>query len=410
MRLSTFSTAMHTSFAWAIFPPLFIVLGILFHLYQFVGLIIRKMKQENLFLFFIFLAVMDCTALCTSLLHLWLTEVLLINIRTTSEAVCQFHLWLSGLALDIPPWLLVAMTYEKRAFLWYPVPADSQFSRSTVKMVLGGIFLIFALRNLHVISYSIVTTAGSDDTKPGNGSSVRFECDLSDTATTVFLRLFSPWLNFFIRVMSPFLCLVVYHAFIMRKIRRENFCAERLMEKVGIEAPLWFYAGLMEVRHTVRRTAVLTIIIFLCGLPFSLYFIYKAMTKIEGFKNDAHTWEMLGSLLYFINYSWLYALFTIHDHSILTTLRDTWRGPLVKKRGTNVASVAPSFTHEPQKGNGIRCLLAWLFRNSKDNGMEHSITVPVAVDVVRPSVSSTSRRDSGIMPESSGSQSPARKP
>lgn len=54
----------------------------------------------------------------------------------------------------------------------------------------------------------------------------------------------------------------------------------------------------------------------------------------------------MSNLLFYINYLLVFPTFAVQDHALLLIMRDTWRLPLSRKRGTNTASMAPRITPE----------------------------------------------------------------
>ncbi|XP_076465681.1 uncharacterized protein LOC143297294 [Babylonia areolata] len=231
-----------------------------------------------------------------------------------------------------------------------------------------------------MVSYIVHTHTKHKNSSAGNGSAKDFQeefCDLNHSASAVFLELLLPWLDFLLRVLSPFACLTTYNAFILRKIWREDRCAQRLMDKVGIVAPLWFHVGLLQARHTVRRTSLLTASMFLCGLLLSLYSISRSIRGTDLSEKHHPTWRLLAVLTFYLNYSCLYPAYAIQDHSLLIAMRDTWRNPLVRKRGTTVASAAPKITSssdQPSTSTTALCLLEWFCGSPEDMSQSKSVS------------------------------------
>lgn len=195
---------------------------------------------------------------------------------------------ISEAAMDIPPWVLVSMAYEKRALLWYPVPADSQFSRKTVKQVMAALAVFSLLRHQHftwgsiyntldIIEYNNITNATNSSVFHGYTNI----CDVTNDPFGTYLSMYIPWVNLMVRMMAPCACLVAYNLLIMHKIYREKLCAERLMEKVGIEPPDWFYTGILHLERAVKWTTSLTFLICVNNLAYSLFYVMQPVSFVS---------------------------------------------------------------------------------------------------------------------------------
>ena len=194
----------------------------------------------------------------------------------------------SEAAMDIPPWVLVLMAYEKRALLWYPVPADSQFSSSTVKQVMAALVVLSLLRHQHFTWGSIYNTLDiikyyniTDATNSSIVYGYTKICDVTKGSFGTYMSMYIPWVNLMVRLMAPCACLVAYNLLIMHKIYREKLCAERLMEKVGIEPPDWFYTGILQLERAVKWTVSLTFLICVNSLAYSLFYVMQPVSFVS---------------------------------------------------------------------------------------------------------------------------------
>lgn len=213
-------------------------------------------------------------------------------------------MWMSDVAMDVPPWIMVVMAYEKRALLWFPVPADSKFSRNTAKLVMLSLGCFSALRNQHVlwamgISHNVVVINGSTvpPTTPTTTTTLgvnnvrsqfqsdddvsKLVCDIGRNSYGIFLTMHRPWIDLMFRVVAPCSCLVVYNGSILWKIYREKFCATRLMRLAAIHPPDWFYLGVLEMEHAVKWTGTLTLFITVNSLPYSFYLICQPSSFVS---------------------------------------------------------------------------------------------------------------------------------
>lgn len=186
--------------------------------------------------------------------------------------------------MDVPPWVLVVMAYEKRALFWFPVPADSQFSRTTAKQVMAALVALSLARHQHVMwgpLYNTIIITRVNESADATTRSADDEicnktvCDVTSGTFGFFMTMHSPWIDLLVRVLAPCACLVAYNVMIVRKISREKYCAERLMEKVGIQPPSWFYTGVIELEATVRWTGSLTFLICINSLPLSFFYLLQ---------------------------------------------------------------------------------------------------------------------------------------
>ena len=225
---------------------------------------------------------------------------------------------LSRVALDVPPWVLVVMAYEKRALLWFPVPADSQFTRTTAKHAMAVLVLLSFARHQHVVwgqlYHTVVITkvngTGTPPTPPtvaaaaGVSTEVtnttttttttmtaraanqyeisnRAVCDVSSNGLGIFMTQYEPLLDLMLRVVAPCACLTAYTSLILRRIKQEKYYARRLLRKVGILPPAWLHTGLKEMKSTVRWTATLTFLICLNSLPYTFFYILQPLSFVS---------------------------------------------------------------------------------------------------------------------------------
>ena len=66
---------------WKLFPVGYLIAGTFYNYYQFTTIVVKKYKEDNLFIFFIALAGADVMVLILPLLYDWLTIALNTDIR-----------------------------------------------------------------------------------------------------------------------------------------------------------------------------------------------------------------------------------------------------------------------------------------------------------------------------------------
>jgi hypothetical protein len=216
-----------------------------------------------------------------------------------AEKWCVLHLWASETALDVPPLVLVIMSYEKRALLWFPVPADSRFSRKIAKRLMKVLVVLCMLRHASFLSSENVFptiricdlqnnyTQGKESQvgnlvwsaeTSGNNTNQSDSCVPRNDRMSVcnvfnlkgigvYVTFYAPWMDLAVRWLGPMASLLLYNFTVKRKIYRERRCAGRLMEKVGISPPLWFHSGITEMELVIRKTLCLSIVMFFTMLP-----------------------------------------------------------------------------------------------------------------------------------------------
>nr|KAG5703111.1 hypothetical protein BaRGS_012173 [Batillaria attramentaria] len=277
----------------------------------------------------------------------------------TPIPICVPHRWLSEVALDIPAWVLVVMAFEKRSLMWFPIPADSRFSRLTAKVIMFVLCVFVMLFQSPPLWYELPTTlnvtfAHTDTTFRTNtvsrGIPLKiFVCDF-DTKTheASFFRGGMAWPNFFLRGVGPYACLLTYMVAVVRKIVRERTCARRLMMTVGISPPPWFYQGIVEMEKTVMVTGTLIVFMFFANFPRA---IYEVMLQHKENHNDSGmympTFWTVSNMLFYLSYVFVFPLYALYDQGILTIMFNTWQNPFVRKRGTAVASSVPRSRMQP---------------------------------------------------------------
>lgn len=352
---------------WKIFPVIYILCGVCFNVMSFITNVMQQFRQDNLFIYFIVIITADILALTGPLLVDWIKMTFNTDIRLqmTWTGMCPLHRWLSDVALDVPPWVLVIMAFEKRALVWFPIPADSRFSRSTVKIILLVtclVLMIFHSTPLLVTMPSTVNVslahAAHSPLGPLNNSQAAevpqlLVCDLEVEVSLV--RLVLAWMNFFLRGLGPYTLLLLYTGAVVRKIVREKWCARRLMLKVGISPPPWFYQGIVEMERTVTVTGTLAVLMLLTTFPRALYDVMQQHRQDATSMFQPPFWTV-SNVMFYISYVFMFPMYALYDQGMLTIMFETWQNPFVRKRGSAVASMAPRIDPDPAINTRLQLL------------------------------------------------------
>lgn len=179
------------------------------------------------------------------------------------------------------------MAFENRSLLWLPAPINTQLKQTVAKRTI--VFLIFALILLFSIEIteSIRIKADKDFPKSRTENVTApltsiFEAKwVCETKKDYFLLLYKPWLQLSTGVLTPMVCLIVYHLAVFRKIVREKWCAQQLLLTLGILPPYWFYHSVMDLEKIMKKTGLLTLVILITSSLYSIYLVIQPRFSVS---------------------------------------------------------------------------------------------------------------------------------
>ena len=196
---------------WKVFPVLFIVLGTIGNILSIFILCRKNIRKSTCAFYLIVLAVSDLVVLYSGLLRQWINTTFHADIRQVSDGMCKFNTWLVYMSLDFSAWILVAVTAERVALVWFPHSAKSKCTKRSAAWIIGSILLFLMGINGHILyGLHLVTTSV-------NGTTIDTCTFISDDYEYFFDNAW-PWIDFSIFCGLPFSCLLTGNILIITKV------------------------------------------------------------------------------------------------------------------------------------------------------------------------------------------------
>uniref|UniRef100_A0A8W8HXJ5 G-protein coupled receptors family 1 profile domain-containing protein n=1 Tax=Magallana gigas TaxID=29159 RepID=A0A8W8HXJ5_MAGGI len=97
-----------------------IVLGTIGNIFSIVVLLQKSMRRQTTVMYLVALSFNDMAVLYIGLLRYWILATFEIDVRHFSEFLCKVHIWLVYVTVDTSAWILVVVSFERLALVWYP--------------------------------------------------------------------------------------------------------------------------------------------------------------------------------------------------------------------------------------------------------------------------------------------------
>ncbi|XP_060591697.1 probable G-protein coupled receptor 139 [Ruditapes philippinarum] len=134
-----------------IYPPILLGIGIIGNILSVIVLAQASTRKTSTGFMLMFLTVTDTLILINSVLVRWLSHMFEINLRTSSNGACKFHVFLSYFLFQLSPWILVLVTVERVFSVRFPHRVRDVFTRRKVFLGLFVLVLVIAGLNAHLI-------------------------------------------------------------------------------------------------------------------------------------------------------------------------------------------------------------------------------------------------------------------
>ncbi|XP_062579747.1 FMRFamide receptor-like [Saccostrea cucullata] len=166
-----------------------IVLGTVGNIFSIVILLRKNLRRHTTVIYLVTLSLNDLVVLYTGLLRNWIKITFGIDVRLFSEFSCKFHLWMVYLSVDISAWLLVTVTLERVALVWFPHASKHRCNKHVAGIILGSLIGILMLVNAHIL-YGI-----GDVTKKEDNRTVLRQCYYETNVYEKFYENVWPWID-----------------------------------------------------------------------------------------------------------------------------------------------------------------------------------------------------------------------
>ena len=142
-----------------VFPGI-VVCGTLGNIMSFIVLLRRRMRKRSMYLYLALLAWADTGVLYLSAFKTWLRVTTGFELLHQSAASCKLVMLFLLFCLDLSAWLIVLITAERFAVVWFPFRASYMFSLKrglilmTVTMILSLTYNLHVLWTIHLVKHS----------------------------------------------------------------------------------------------------------------------------------------------------------------------------------------------------------------------------------------------------------------
>ncbi|XP_060582807.1 probable G-protein coupled receptor 139 [Ruditapes philippinarum] len=246
-----------------IYPPILLSIGLTGNILSVIVLAQASTRKTSTGFTLIFLTVTDTLILINSVLVRWLSHMFEINLRSSSNGACKFHVFMSYVLFQLSPWILVFVTVERVFSVKYPHRVRDVFTRKRVIRGLLILVLVLSSANAHLIyGYEHVYKEAYYCTARSNHEDFMFK--------------YWTWIDFALAFVIPFCVLLCGNIIVIHKLK----LSERFQKSTSITTQ----SG-QELRGNLNRrgnntashftmTAVILNITFSCLVsPFSIFAI-----------------------------------------------------------------------------------------------------------------------------------------
>ena len=147
-QIAGFESMMSTAKAlWRYVTPLLMFPGTIGNVVCIITLQSKSFRGSTTAFLLTALALVDTVSLLVGALHVWLTHVPTIDIRTLSDPACRIYSFLTYLSVQMSAWTLVLVTLERVISVTWPMEAPTLCSRRRLAGLWGVIFSVLVAIN-----------------------------------------------------------------------------------------------------------------------------------------------------------------------------------------------------------------------------------------------------------------------
>ncbi|OWF54091.1 Orexin receptor type 2 [Mizuhopecten yessoensis] len=243
-------------------PPFMIVFGTFGNILSIFILTRKNIRQSTCTVYLVVLACSDLVVLYTGLLRTWISATFQNDIRTHTSGLCKVHTWLVYVSLDFSAWILVAVTAERVALVWFPHKAKAKCTKKSAAFVITPIFVCLMLINSHILY-------GMDRVVKVDGNSTSILCDFVTENYRYFFDELWPWVDLTIFCGLPFCFLVAGNVLIITKV----FASQRAARRQVVPHDPNSRAQRSQMSSMSIMLICLNCVFMLCTTPVSIYLI-----------------------------------------------------------------------------------------------------------------------------------------
>jgi hypothetical protein len=318
---------------WKICSPIMIILGTFGNIFCIVILLRKNLRRHTTVVYLVALSFNDLLVLYTGLMRQWIKITFEVDVRLLSEFSCKFHMWMVYVSLDTSAWILVIVTLERVALVWFPHSSKSRCNKHMAGVILGCLLGTVMLVNAHLM-YGI----GDVTTTEGNQTTSE-QCYYENNEYKQFYIDIWPWIDLakfnaipFAIILIGSICIVTN--FINRQRKLNARVAPQGIQQKGKQV------NSMTVTLIALNTAFL-----ISTTPISIYLaFYNKWSKNASDHDSARLvliWAIVNLLMY-TNNTINFLLYCVSGSNFRKEIGSLWRG---KKPKTGETSRATAVIH-----------------------------------------------------------------
>ena len=157
---------------WLYVSPVLFTMGIVGNIFSLIVLNSKRMRKSRCQFVLCVLACVDMTVLCIALLRNWFKSGLLIGeVRSTSQAMCKVHSFLSYGSRQVSSWTLTLLAVERLVSVYSPLKAKQWLSKERTVIFWCCIVAFISTLNTPLLVWrrlEIVSHENHEDEELGN--------------------------------------------------------------------------------------------------------------------------------------------------------------------------------------------------------------------------------------------------
>ncbi|XP_033749147.1 mu-type opioid receptor-like [Pecten maximus] len=298
-------------------PPFMIVFGTFGNIFSIYILTRKNIRQSTCTVYLVVLACSDLVVLYTGLLRTWISATFQNDIRTHTSGICKIHTWLVYVSLDFSAWILVAVTAERVALVWFPHKAKVKCTKKTAAFVITPIFVFLMLINSHIFY-------GIDRVVKIDGNSTSIECYFVSESYRHFFEELWPWVDLTIFCGLPFCFLVSGNVLIITKV----FASQRTTRRQVVPHDPNGRTQRSQMSSMSIMLFCLNCVFLLCTTPISIYligYVHWARGATEATKANLTLFWTLVNVLMYANNTFNFLLYCMSGSRFRAEVRVVFR-------------------------------------------------------------------------------------
>ncbi|XP_060082759.1 mu-type opioid receptor-like [Ylistrum balloti] len=272
-------------------PPFMITFGTFGNILSIYILTRKNIRQSTCTLYLVVLACSDLVVLYTGLLRRWIFATFQDDIRTHTSGMCKIHTWLVYVSLDFSAWILVAVTADRVALVWFPHKAKVKCTKKSAAFIITPIFVFLMLINSHILY-------GMDRIVKVDGKSTTISCDFVTEKYRYFFEELWPWMDLTIFCGLPFCFLVTGNVLIITKV----FASQRAAKRQVVPHDPNSRSQRSQMSSMSIMLFCLNCVFLLCTTPVSIYLIgyvhWSRNASVATQANLSLFWTLVNVLMY----------------------------------------------------------------------------------------------------------------